>query len=356
MGCGASSSEKQAVEISNRIDENIQKDRLDAKNEIKLLLLGAGESGKSTIVKQMKIIHDDGYSPGECKQYRPVVHSNTLQSMFAILQAMKKLEIDFNKESPTILYDVKMFFEVTQNSSECPITYELGEIMNRIWSDEGVQICYSRSREYQLNDSAGYFLNDLPRISDTGYVPTVQDVLKTRVRTTGIIQTQFYCKNMIFKMYDVGGQRSERKKWFHCFECVTSIIFCAALSGYDLVLEEDKEVNRMAESMKLFNSICNNKWFIHTSMILFLNKVDLFSEKIHKSPLTICFPEYDGPNEFKEAVAYIQERFEGLNLNRVAKEVYTHLTCATDTKNIDYVFDVATDVIVKHNLKDCGLF
>ena len=72
-------------------------------------------------------------------------------------------------------------------------------------------------------------------------------------------------------MFDVGGQRSERKKWFHCFDGVTAIIFCAALSGYDLVLEEDNEVNRMIESMKLFSSICNNKWFVTTSIILFLN-------------------------------------------------------------------------------------
>lgn len=53
-------------------------------------------------------------------------------------------------------------------------------------------------------------------------------------------------------------------------------------------------MNRMIESMKLFDSICNNKWFVETSIILFLNKKDLFEEKISKSPLTICFPEYTG--------------------------------------------------------------
>ena len=95
-------------------------------------------------------------------------------------------------------------------------------------------------------------------------------------------------------MFDVGGQRSERKKWIHCFEGVTSIIFCVALSGYDLVLAEDEEMNRMMESMKLFDSICNNKWFVDTSIILFLNKKDLFAEKIRQSPLTVCFPEYKG--------------------------------------------------------------
>ena len=65
-------------------------------------------------------------------------------------------------------------------------------------------------------------------------------------------------------------------------------------AGYDLVLAEDEEMNRMIESMKLFDSICNNKWFVQTSIILFLNKKDLFEEKIGKSKLTICFPEYVG--------------------------------------------------------------
>ena len=118
--------------------------------------------------------------------------------------------------------------------------------------------------------------------------------MRTRVKTTGIIETQFTYKGLHFKMFDVGGQRSERKKWIHCFEGVTAIIFCVALSGYDLVLAEDEEMNRMMESMKLFDSICNNKWFVETSIILFLNKKDLFEQKIKYSPLSICFPEYKG--------------------------------------------------------------
>ena len=112
-------------------------------------------------------------------------------------------------------------------------------------------------------------------------------------------------------MFKVGGQRFELKKWMHCFEGVTDIIFCVDLSEYDMVLAEDDEMvvifrllinqlkrnifkNRMIESMKLFDSICNNKWFVSTSVILFLNKKDLFEEKIRRSPLTLCFPEYAG--------------------------------------------------------------
>jgi len=206
------------------------------------------------------------------------------------------------------------------------------------------------------HNSVIHYINSLGRISAPNYIPTEMDVLKTRVRTVGIMQTQFTYKDLFFKVVDVGGQRTERKKWFHCFDNVNAIIFCTALSGYDLVLEEDAGVNRMIESLKLFDSICNNKWFTKTSMIIFLNKMDLFMEKITHSPLTICFPEYTGPSTYEAGIKCIQEKFDNLNNNRHIKELYSHLTCAIDTKNIQWVFDVTTDVIIKYNLKDCGLF
>lgn len=71
--------------------------------------------------------------------------------------------------------------------------------MKRLWMDGGVQHCFSRSREYQLNDSAAYYLNALDRISSPNYVPTQQDVLRTRVKTTGIIETHFSFKGLRFK-------------------------------------------------------------------------------------------------------------------------------------------------------------
>jgi len=95
-------------------------------------------------------------------------------------------------------------------------------------------------------------------------------------------------------MFDVGGQRSERKKWIHCFENVTAIIFLVAISAYDQVLVEDETVNRMQEALTLFDSICNSKWFVKTSIILFLNKIDIFKEKLLTSPLNQFFPDFDG--------------------------------------------------------------
>jgi len=355
MGCAVSTAaDREALARSKKIDKDLRIEGEKASKEVKLLLLGAGESGKSTIVKQMRIIHETGYSDEECKQYRPVVYSNAIQSLMAIIRAMGQLKIEFG--DPTRTDDARQFFTLASATEEGEMTPELAHIMTRIWSDAGVQHCFQRSREYQLNDSAAYYLNALHRIGRPAYVPTQQDVLRTRVKTTGIIETDFTFRDFNFKLFDVGGQRSERKKWIHCFEGVTAIIFVVAMSGYDLVLAEDEEMNRMVESMKLFDSICNNKWFVETSIILFLNKKDLFEEKIARSPLTICFPEYTGPNTYPDAARYIESKFENLNKRRGQKEIYTHLTCATDTNNIQFVFDAVSDVIIKRSLKDCGLY
>uniref|UniRef100_A0A914CE25 Guanine nucleotide-binding protein G(I) subunit alpha n=1 Tax=Acrobeloides nanus TaxID=290746 RepID=A0A914CE25_9BILA len=239
MGC-INSVDQNAKARSRAIDEQLKADYDRQQREVKLLLLGAGESGKSTIVKQMKIIHETGYSDEERKAYRPVVYSNTIQSMMAIIRAMGQLKIEFRNGARSD--DARTFFQLAQSSDEGELPPELAAVMKRLWSDPGVQECFMRSREYQLNDSAPYYLNALDRISQPGYIPTQDDVLRTRVKTTGIVETHFTYKDLHFKMFDVGGQRSERKKWIHCFEGVTAIIFCAALSEYDMVLAEDDEM------------------------------------------------------------------------------------------------------------------
>ncbi|XP_062842747.1 guanine nucleotide-binding protein G(i) subunit alpha-2a isoform X2 [Trichomycterus rosablanca] len=355
MGCTVSQEDKAAVECSKAIDRLLREDGEKAAKEVKLLLLGAGESGKSTIVKQMKIIHEDGYSEEECRQYRAVVYSNVIQSIMAIIKAMSNLKINYEESSRAD--DARQLFAMAAEAEEKGIfPEELSGAVARLWADGGVQNCCTRSREYQLNDSATYYLNDLQRIAKADYIPTQSDVLRTRVKTTGIVETHFTFRDLHFKMFDVGGQRSERKKWIHCFEGVTAIIFCVAMSAYDLVLAEDAEINRMHESMKLFDSICNNKWFTETSIILFLNKKDLFERKIEHSPLSICFPDYTGAGTYSEASEFIRFKFEELNRKKDTKEIYSHFTCATDTENIQFVFDAVTDVIIKNNLRDCGLF
>ncbi|CAL1608083.1 unnamed protein product [Knipowitschia caucasica] len=198
MGCTVSQEDKAAAERSKMIDKNLREDGEKAAREVKLLLLGAGESGKSTIVKQMKIIHEDGYSEEECKQYKAVVFSNTIQSIVTILKAMDHLKIDY--EDPARADDARQLFALSSAAEEQgSMPEELANVIKRLWADSGVQSCFTRAREYQVNDSAPYYLNDLERISRGDYIPTQQDVLRTRVKTTGIVETHFTFKDLHFK-------------------------------------------------------------------------------------------------------------------------------------------------------------
>jgi len=355
MGCcgGNDTAEK---ERSKQLDKQLKEDAEKSAREVKLLLLGAGESGKSTVVKQMTIIHKSGYPEESRKKFINVILNNALVSLSNILQAMNTIEPNVEFADPARKPEAEKVLSYEQlDTTVTSLPDGAPEIMKALWADAGVQKCFQRSNEYQLMDSAKYYLDSLDRICEPNFIPDEQDVLRCRVQTTGIVEENFSHKDLSFRMFDVGGQRSERRKWIHCFEGVTAIIFCASLSAYDLVLAEDDATNRMHESMKLFDSICNNKWFTDTSIILFLNKKDLFEEKITRSSLKICFPEYSGADEYAEAAQYIQGKFEILNRTE-DKEIYTHFTCATDTGNIQFVFDAVTDVIIKNNLKDCGLF
>ncbi|KAF6777246.1 hypothetical protein AHF37_03378 [Paragonimus kellicotti] len=356
MGCAWSDPDnvQQQQDTSRAIEKQIRLDAERAMKEVKLLLLGAGECGKSTVLKQMKIIHGQGYQEAERKEYVCIIFANVVQSMVKILKAMESLEIV--PDTFDLEVELKNLNGFLASVEEGRFPDDLANVLRKLWNSPSVQKCFTRAKEYQLNDSAAYYLNALDRISAPDYTPTEQDVLRSRVKTTGIVETNFRFKDLDFKVFDVGGQRSERKKWMHCFEGVTAILFVVAMSEYDLKLAEDQTTNRMHESLRLFESICNSQWFIETSIILFLNKKDLFIEKIKVSPLTICFPEYTGSQTYEETSAYIQNKFEELNRRKSTKTIYTHFTCATDTNNIQVVFDAVIDVIIKSNLKDCGLF
>ena len=174
----------------------------------------------------------------------------------------------------------------------------------------------------------------------------------------GVIEQKFEIKRNLFHVFDVGGQKSERKKWIHCFELVTAVIFVASLSCYDEVMFEDEEKNSMVDSIELFEQICNNEWFKDTAMILFLNKKDLFAEKIQSIPITVCpqFTDYRGNQKsYDETTEYIKEIFESCNKNNSTKQIFTHLTCAVDKNQVEKVFNDIQTVIINASLAQGGL-
>uniref|UniRef100_UPI00398F83E3 guanine nucleotide-binding protein subunit alpha-14 isoform X1 n=2 Tax=Pristiophorus japonicus TaxID=55135 RepID=UPI00398F83E3 len=350
--CCLSEEDKESQRINAEIERQLRRDKRDARRELKLLLLGTGESGKSTFIKQMRIIHGDGYSDEDRKNFTKLVFQNIFTAMQAMIRSMDTLRVQYkneqNMENANIVREVEVDKVITFDKKYV-------EAIKKLWNDPGIQECYDRRREYQLSDSAKYYLSDVDRISSLTYIPTQQDILRVRVPTTGIIEYPFDLENIIFRMVDVGGQRSERRKWIHCFENVTSIIFLVALSEYDQVLAECDNENRMEESKALFKTIITYPWFHSSSVILFLNKVDLLEEKIMYSHLVDYFPEYNGPQQdAKAARGFILETYQNQNPDK-EKVIYSHFTCATDTENIRFVFAAVKDTILQLNLKEFNL-
>jgi GTPase SAR1 family protein len=345
---GAGSPEEKKA--NEDINSTLRKEKARIDSEIKLLLLGAGESGKSTIAKQMKFLFMDGFNNEERESYKGIIASNTVGSMRVLVAAAADMGIDVTEHKEAA---DRFMAETSGSQFNGALTPSIGKDIKALWSDPSIKATYGRSSEFQLNDSAGYYFDSIDRLVAPDYAVSQEDVLRSRTKTTGIIETEFDVKGTHFRMVDVGGQRSERKKWMYCFQDVTAVLFCVALSEYDLKLYEDDTTNRMHESIKLFKEICNTKWFVNTSMILFLNKKDLFAEKIKKTDLKVCFPEYTGGLDFEAASTFIKETF--LAQNETKKPIYHHLTCATDTKNVEIVFLAVRDSILNSILSSAGM-
>ncbi|XP_056132735.1 guanine nucleotide-binding protein subunit alpha-11-like [Lampris incognitus] len=233
--CCLSEEERRSVAVDKEIKRILRQQKKLERREIKVLLLGTGESGKTTFIRQMRIIHGRGFSEEERKAFAKCIFQNIFTAIKAMTGAMTTLKIPYSNAQN------EMYAKWIQDVDAVQVSQlERGYVdaIRRLWADSGIRVCYERRSEYQLLDSTEYYMTNLDRIATPDYIPTAQDVLRVRFPTTGIHDYSFNVKTITLRIVDVGGQKSERRKWIHCFENVTSLIFLASLSEYDQVLEE----------------------------------------------------------------------------------------------------------------------
>jgi GTPase SAR1 family protein len=316
---------------------------------IKILILGAGESGKSTICKQFKILYrTELNSEKEFKNFIITIQSNIIEMVNNLLKVYNKQfdKPDNDIAAQEIYPENRKYVALTKKFQVTdPMTLDImtiEDIVNFCKDEEIVSLFIKNQHILQLPESTPYFFEHISRIIDEHYIPTQEDCLRSRVRTSGASEFTFKVKERIYRIIDVGGQRSERRKWIHFFDDVTIVIFCVSLIEYDQNLFENIDVNRMKDSLTLFEQTCQTKWFKTKPFVLFLNKRDLFSEKLKRSPLSSTFPDCKGKDDEEQALNFIKEEYK----KRGVENLYIHETCAINTDNIKIVFEAIRREIV----------
>ncbi|XP_029540677.1 guanine nucleotide-binding protein subunit alpha-13-like [Oncorhynchus nerka] len=359
--CLLTSTEVEQLRKSKAIDKSISRDKTYVKRLVKILLLGAGESGKSTFLKQMRIIHGQDFDQQAREEFRAIIYSNVIKGVRVLVDAREKLQIPWGSSDNQVHGDNVMSFDtrssmMVHGQVETSVFLKYLPSIQALWADVAIQHAYDRRREFQLGESVKYFLDNVEKLGEPSYIPSQHDVLLARKPTKGIHEYDFEIKSIPFKMVDVGGQRSERRRWFECFDSVTSILFLVSSSEYDQVLMEDRQTNRLRESLNIFETIVNNRVFLSVSIILFLNKTDLLEEKVLNVSLSKYFPEYTGPDHsLPDVQKFLVDCFREKRRDLTQKPLYHHFTTAINTENIRLVFRDVKDTILHDNLKQLML-
>lgn len=376
------------------IDRELDQAKQEDEGKVKLLLLGAGESGKSTIFKQMRILYGSPRSDDDLRMYGVVIRHNVIVAMRKLCVLLKTLGLEdaLSKEpapenggsnvTPREAYDNLVAHLIDYSASEESLpTVDINDWVGQspraglaanndakqflqhvdairtLWQSKTMKEVWAKRAAVNVIDGHKEYFQDINRICAPSFRPTTQDILLARMRTTQVVRERYRIDGIEFEMYDVGGQRSERRKWIDCFDNVDAVIFVAALSEFDQSLAEAKRTNRMVEALELFRSVCNNRAFANTSIMLFLNKKDIFAEKILYSDIAAQrpFDDYAGPpKDFDHGVLYFIQKFKDCLIDDEFNDSFIHVTCATDTNNMEFVLDSTRTIIMTDNLRRSG--
>lgn len=497
--------ETEAKKKSDSIDEMIQKDRKKSRNEVKVLLLGQSESGKSTTLKQFQLLHTPSAFHKERIAWRAVIYLNLVRSIRRILDALLPEEtpvedhedldslepasiiISSNGRPPSAISGTKVSnYELyrrrleplvaleerlthllsspaddepvrlgkqpvtregladdsspssprngrptptivipNHDSSRYPVTpvvspaatknrknkevtvqgmhnwkkpfyLDLGsrskspknahsneiegwwedpndpchtlnacaQTMIQLWQDPQVRKRLEEKR-LRLEESSGFFLDEIPRITAKMFIPRDEDVLKARLKTMGVVEHTFLIssgtnRGVEWKIYDVGGARHQRQAWAPYFDDVNAIIFLAPISAFDQVLAEDPRVNRLEDSLLLWKSLVSTKLLSNVNIMLFLNKCDLLRAKLDTGVrLNQHMLSYgDRSNDYDSVSNYFRNKFGALHQNFTPnreRELYIHFTSVTDTRRTSLIISNVRDIIIKANLRSLKL-
>ncbi|KAI0938701.1 hypothetical protein AcV5_000320 [Taiwanofungus camphoratus] len=271
----------------------------------------------------------------------------------------------FNRFMPRSRESIESDDGINWEDPEDPgrVIYACGEDMIRLWNDPTIKALLD-IQGIRLEDTPGFFLDSLERVTSPRYVPTDNDILRARLKTLGVTEYKYTIKDGTvggreWKVYDVGGHRSLRAAWAPYFDDMNVILFLVPISCFDQMLAEDPTVNRLEDSVLLWKSIVSNPLLAKTSLVLFLNKVDIFKAKLKAGvQLGKYIVSYaNRPNDFESTSNYLRRKFAQIHKEKSTEHrpFYYHFTTVTDTKTTQHILADVQDTVIIKNLKNSHL-
>eukprot|EP01126_Amoeba_proteus_P032373 TRINITY_DN3157_c0_g2_i10.p1 TRINITY_DN3157_c0_g2~~TRINITY_DN3157_c0_g2_i10.p1 ORF type:complete len:288 (+),score=47.02 TRINITY_DN3157_c0_g2_i10:82-864(+) len=225
---GTPSGTKEEQQRHTAIQKYLKTEEKILMSELKILLLGAGDTGKTTFCKQLAFHHSSPSPliPTDRRSVLPVIRRNLIEGWGIVLTWSQ----DNTKEwpPPSLQGDAKIVVTAAETNSYI-FTPEIAQAIQNLCSHEDSKKIVRKVADY-LNVPGGagglhFFSENAMKYVNDDYEPNQDEILRIRIKTTGIIETRFVNKNHTWLVVDVGGQRNERKKWVSCFTSVDAIIF-----------------------------------------------------------------------------------------------------------------------------------
>jgi len=312
--------------------------------EVKVLLLGSGGCGKTTFIKQMKL-NFSKFSSTDETEAASAIQLNTLKTL---KEAIENLGLSESEEGVPDVMASNAKDDVPQS-----LFASLIGVAGRMDVKSYLKDTYGKT------SSPYYFVERAAEIYSADYIhPSSDDILRCRIVTRGMTKTSFAVDGSDLVFIDVGGQRSQRRVWSEAMSETTAVVFVASLEDYLLKLEEDPEKSRLTESLEVFERVFHSPKLRNVPVILLLNKVDLFTERLVTNPINQYVNDFKGnPTDSKDALKYVATKFAQRAKSRPTEKVLSHIypITSTEASNFLTVFESIREELLQSGLTAAGL-
>jgi len=333
-------------------------------NTLRILCLGIGGCGKSTFIKQMKLIHSEAWDEVELQNYSKIIRANIVYGLQEAVELAKKDNTDLSD----IKDEVATVLDIRPRNVELS-EVEVQNVLVKVYKHEKIQSLLSdKENNNEVSVDAAhlrYYYENFERIASEEFVPTDKDILYCRQRTAGVSTTAVYANKKYFEFTDVGGQKPEQKKWIQIISehRFSAILFFTAVNEFDLISTEDAERPKLATSKKIFAEVCNSEHIGDSPVVLVFNKLDLFHAKMESKKgwksFKSTFPDFTGDKSEISALEFIASTFTKVldpsySKKDSGKVVTVHHTCALDTEGLKVVWETIREGLMRASLAKAG--